>query len=143
MDADTLSRFLAKVAVRDGDACWEWLAYRDRHGYGQFKLDGVMQRAHRVSYRLLVGPLPTGLTLDHLCRNRGCVNPDHLDPVTNRENLLRGETVTARNAGATHCPAGHEYSGGNLRVTLHGGRKCRACHRDRERRRYWDRKGSE
>jgi len=83
-----------KVLV--GDDCWEWTAGRDRHGYGQLKISSAGRkttaRAHRVVYEIVRGPIPEGLTLDHLCRNRGCVNPSHLEPVTIGDNIRRGET---------------------------------------------------
>lgn len=89
--------------------------------------------AHRVVYEELVGPIPDGLMLDHLCRVRHCVNPEHLEPVTNRENVLRGEGHSAKAARATHCLKGHPYAGENLRILSNGWRRCRACHRERER----------
>jgi hypothetical protein len=92
-----------------------------------------MQLAHRVSYELLVGPIPQGLQLDHLCRNRRCINPAHLEPVTSRENTMRGETVAAANASRDHCPSGHPYSDSNTIALGKGGRKCRECDRTRGR----------
>lgn len=85
-------------------------------------------------YRELVAPIPDDLTLDHLCRVRACVNPDHMEPVTIRENALRGETAAARNAAQTHCPQGHEYTGENTYVTTAGSRRCRTCTREYVRR---------
>lgn len=120
-----------------GAGCWEW----DRispgsKGYGVVRYEGRQQQAHRAVYQILVGPIPEGLTLDHLCRNRACVRPDHLEPVTMGTNILRGETLAARNAAKTHCPHGHEYTPGNTCIgKLQGGRftcrKCRACQRER------------
>ena len=89
--------------------------------------------AHRYAYEELVGPIPEGLQLDHLCRNRSCVNPDHLEPVTCRENLRRGETLNAANLAKTHCPAGHPYAGENLSITAKGFRECIECGRTRSR----------
>jgi hypothetical protein len=117
--------------VQTGPGCWEWQASRDRrNGYGWFWFEGKMQKAHRVSYRLNVGPIPEGLQLDHLCRNRGCVNPAHLEPVTSRENTLRGDTFAAAQAARTHCPQGHEYTEENT-ARWNRKRYCRACHRSR------------
>jgi len=129
-------RFWAKVDRRGPDDCWEWRAYRRPNGYGQFDTLKVLgtNLAHRAAYLLLVGPIPAGLTLDHLCRNRGCVNPSHLEPVTAGENVLRGIGPTAANARRTHCIHGHPFSGGNLYMHPSGQRMCRTC------RAGWDRK---
>jgi len=99
-------RFWDKVNREGENGCWEWTAYILPNGYGWFGLvTGANQRnalAHRVAYEFVVGPVPTGLQLDHLCRNRRCVNPDHLEPVTRRENILRGQSLMAHNARKTH-----------------------------------------
>lgn len=123
-------RFWEKV--RPGDSgCWDWIAATSDRGYGHILWDGKVVLAHRLV--LLVGDgIPPGLVVDHLCRNRACVNPDHLEPVTTRTNLLRGDTITARNAAVTHCPWGHEYDEANTYYGK-GGRRCRACHRERAR----------
>lgn len=103
--------------------CWIWDHVKDRHGYGHFSHVG----AHRWSYELHVGPIPEGLSLDHLCRNPPCVNPDHLEPVTHRENVLRGVSPCAQHARQTHCKRGHPLSGDNLRLRPNGHRACREC----------------
>jgi len=115
--------------------CWTWLGPLGETGYPYGTHEGRVRRMHRVVYELLVGPIPDGLQLDHLCRNRSCVNPEHLEPVTGRENKLRGDTVNARNAHKTHCDHGHLLSGRNVAV-YQGKRQCRACDARRKRERY-------
>ena len=127
-------RFWQKVRILD-NGCWEWTAAK-RGGYGVFGLgtrsDGLI-RAHRYAYAELVGPIPEGLQLDHLCRNRPCVNPEHLEPVTGRENTLRGESPQAQNARKTHCPRGHAYDLLNTYSGGKGGRQCDICRKERDR----------
>ncbi len=132
LQGSTEERLLAKIKKLPG-GCWQWVGAIGTHGYGRFRADGKTQQAHRVSYTVHKGPIPAGLDLDHLCRNRGCVNPDHLEPVTRRENLLRGETFTAANAAKTHCPQGHPYDEENTMIDS-GGRKCKICNREKVRR---------
>jgi hypothetical protein len=110
--------------------CHDWLGCK-RMGYGQIRVAGRTARAHRVAWELKNGPVPCGLHLDHLCRNRGCVNPAHLEPVTHRENVLRGVGPTAINVAKTHCGQGHALSGANLDswTLKHGHRKCVICKR--------------
>lgn len=124
-------RFWSKVDMANLFGCWEWRAYRRPDGYGVFNTDHSRPlRAHRVAYELVVGPIPAGLTVDHLCRNRGCVNPAHLEPVTMKENTLRGMSSPATRARQTHCKNGHPLSGGNLRIDKFGRRRCRRCKTD-------------
>ncbi len=114
------------------DTCWLWTAATS-HGYGRVQWDGRLHQAHRVVYELLVGSIPEGLTIDHLCRVRNCVNPEHMEPVTNRENILRGEAPSALHAKKTHCPQGHPYSEENTFVA-NGSRNCKKCNNTRTRR---------
>lgn len=117
-------RFWAKV--RKGAECWEWVGAHTSRGYGNFWSGSRYVAAHIFAYSLLVGSVPRGLDLDHLCRNRSCVNPEHLEPVTRRENTLRGETPAARNARKTHCLRGHVFDEANTYRSKRG-RGCRAC----------------
>ena len=115
--------------------CWDWVGTLSQ-GYGRMR--GAS--AHRIAYEQAKGPIPEGLTIDHLCRNRACGNPDHMQAVTNRENVLRGVGPTARNARKTHCPKGHPFDEANT-FTGRGYRECRTCWRERERGRIsgWER----
>jgi len=121
-------RFTDKVRLAPS-GCWEWIASLIGGGYGQYKVEGRPVYAHRFAYEALVGPIPDGLELDHLCRNRACVNPDHLEAVSHRTNTLRGVSLPAQRAAKTHCPAGHPYAGTNLALSRRGERLCRACRR--------------
>jgi len=128
-----IERFMGFVSPEPNTGCWLWLSGHDADGYAQFfegRGPGFEQRAHRFAYKHFVGPIPDGLVLDHLCRNRGCVNPKHLEPVTNRENILRGHNPLR---DRTHCLAGHPFDEANTYRPKEGGRKCRRCHAERER----------
>lgn len=125
-------RFLAKVLV--GDECWQWTGSGTLNGYGQFAVRGRKIYAHRYMYDLLVAPIPSGMQLDHLCRVRRCVRPDHLEPVTARENQLRGNGVGGRNAAKTHCVNGHPFDAQNTYHRPDGYRDCYTCKRARKQR---------
>lgn len=125
-------RLLNLVEVQEPTGCWIWQGTLNSSGYARiFTGPGKkLSLAHRVSYRIHKGEIPAGLTIDHLCRERTCVNPDHLEAVTSRVNTLRGNTLPGINAVKTHCPQDHEYSVENTRVRA-GKRHCRTCDRDR------------
>lgn len=135
-------RFWARVDRSNGFfGCWPWLGPINKSGYGDCRAVGEYG-AHRVAYRLAVGPIPEGLTLDHLCHNRArdcaggitcphrrCVNPIHLEPATLGDNVLRGNSPAARFAARTHCSRGHEYTPENtsIRAQFRGSRRCLTC----------------
>ena len=125
------ARFWSKV--NKSDDCWLWTAAVDEAGYGRFGVNRESTYAHRYSYELTKGSIPEGLQIDHLCRVRHCVKPDHLETVTQRENILRSPTgFAAVNARKTHCPRGHRYS----ILDNRGWRECRVCRNEQARRRY-------
>lgn len=127
-----IRRFWSFVDKNNPNGCWNWTLPL-RIGYGRFSYHLHLVSAHRFSYELLHGKLDPKITLDHLCRNRACVNPSHLEPVSMRVNALRGIGPTAINSRKTHCIKGHQLSGNNVYIEPKGGRVCRACRRMRER----------
>jgi HNH endonuclease len=136
--ADAETRFWAKVARGTADECWLWTGNIDEDGYGIFCPVGRKPvRAHRFVYELANGTIAPALVIDHVrargCTHRNCVNPAHLEPVTNVENVLRGDSPAARSARALTCIRDHPLSGDNLRITRSGKRSCRQCERDRTR----------
>ncbi len=130
-------RLMEKVLF--GDGCWEWQGSMDRRGYGQIQAGRRGQpriKAHRAMYLVLVGDIPDGLELDHLCRNTACVRPSHLEPVTHRENVRRGAASAPLLVRATHCKYGHSITGDNMMWRYRDGRprlSCATCTRERDR----------
>lgn len=127
---------LSRIGFND-EQCWTYDGNPDPAGYHSIAIRGRLFRAHRWTYEYFIGPIPEGLVIDHLCRNPGCVNPAHLEPVTVAENARRGIK-----GQTTHCPKGHEYTPENTRVEAKGNfrmRHCRQCHREQEaeRKRQW------
>jgi hypothetical protein len=118
---------LSKVRKNEG-GCWEWTSFRNKAGYGRI---GGRVLAHRLAYESLVGPIPSGLVIDHLCRNPACVNPAHLEPVTLQENCRRG--LINDKVHRPHCANGHHYTPDNMRLDSRGHRVCRDCQRQYQR----------
>lgn len=134
----TLEERLERNTDRTGE-CWVWLGHVVA-GYGVIRVNGVRMKAHRASYEHYVGSVPEGLTMDHLCRNKRCVNPAHLEPVTQAENNRR-KGIAYREA-RTHCPHGHEWTPENTRPLPNGRRECRICRRLTSQRHYWRNKAA-
>ncbi|WDA36444.1 HNH endonuclease signature motif containing protein [Sphingobium sp. YC-XJ3] len=145
-DDATAERFFSKVDKNGPNGCWIWIGPRrpikdtGKPGYGRFYTSGKAISCHKYSYQLLKGSIPSGLVLDHLCRVQECVNPDHLEAVTNKENIMRGAGASAVNSQKTHCKHGHPLTGKNLfmRTRMYDGgwvsvtRVCKTCRQARK-----------
>lgn len=135
-DPITVAKFWRKVGKDRGPVhptlgrCWLWTGIIDAYGYGLFPHRGRNLRSHRVAFTLVKGQIPTGTEPDHLCRNRACPNPDHLEAVPHQVNLRRSPiTLATIHASRTTCPQGHPYAGSNLYINSRGSRACKACWR--------------
>jgi len=136
----TIERFLKKLVVSqvnfyNNTACWEWIGYTSRD-YAQIMTNGKVIHIHRFIYEYYYGEIEPKLTIDHLCRNRTCANPLHLEQVTCRENILRGVGIAALNSQKTHCPQGHEYTPENIVGIHYHHRQCKRCQRELSRIKY-------
>lgn len=116
------------------DPCWRWVGERNKNGYGWLKIGADRYMAHILSYEAHIGPVPEGKILDHLCHNRWCIQPKHLEPVTDRENTLRGSSSAARYATRDRCDRGHEFTPENTIKRADRGRRCRECLKEIRRR---------
>ena len=121
LEPNEIKRFFTKVKQKGN--CWIWTGAKSK-GYGLFRVNNKTNRAHRLSYELFKADIPQGMELDHLCRNPSCVNPEHLEPVTHKVNMLRGEGFASLNAKKTHCSKGHRFTG---KRDKQGQRICPTC----------------
>src|SRR5215470_43505 len=137
-------RIRKRLRLHEATGCWIWTGGRTSSGYGSVSRHGRNTTAHRAVYELARGQVPDGLVVDHLCRNSLCCCPDHLEVVTNQENVRRGDAAWIngdRQRSKSHCLQGHPLSGDNLYTTPDGSRQCRTCKRERNRRYSTERRG--
>ena len=125
-----ITRFLSYIKIVKDTDCWEWTGSKNTDGYGKMRFNGKTIYIHRFIYEYFYGPIQAELELDHLCKNRVCANPEHLEAVSHTENILRGTSFVSINSKKTHCPQGHEYSLDNTYHTPAGRRACRTCQKD-------------
>ena len=144
MDEITLARFMCKIEVQP-NGCWRWTGKPNRQGYGRFWLDGKSRYAHRIAHEHFIGPIPDGYEVDHLCHTRDASCPggicdhrlcvrwtdDHLEAVTERENVMRSRGRAPANAAKTECDEGHPFDGGNTFFDSRGDRGCKTCQKRR------------
>lgn len=126
-----IERFLNKIKILDS-GCWKWISTITNQGYGQFWFNGKQRSSHRFIYKYYHGEVNSSLVLDHLCRNRKCVNPEHLEQVSIKENILRGNGFAALNIKKTHCKNGHEFIDNNTHLDSNGHRRCKFCNKIRQ-----------
>lgn len=129
MEEEIKNRLLSRI-VKLNNGCWFYSGYKQKKGYGMMSAWGQLQGAHRISFKIFKGKIPIRKFLDHLCRNPSCVNPEHLEVVTNKENVLRGIGVSAINKRKTKCINGHDFTKKNTLITKSGKRQCRKCRHD-------------
>lgn len=131
--AQAYAAMLSRTAENPVTGCHIYFGVKSSNGYGSIKADGRTVSTHRLSYEMARGGVPEGLVIDHLCWNRACVNPDHMEAVTQKVNLRRGFSAQSDNAKKTHCVRGHPFSGDNLHIDKRGSRICRECKRQTQR----------
>src|SRR6185295_6669322 len=129
-----IKRFNRFVMPVTEGGCFLWVGFVNPDGYGQIQVNGAPRGAHRIAFELANGPIPNGMQIDHLCRVRCCVNPNHLEIVTAKTNTLRGRSIQSFNAVKTKCSKGHMLDGQNLYIRSNGSRTCKTCCRDAARR---------
>jgi hypothetical protein len=127
---NTRESILTEIDKSSATGCWRYPNKPNNNGYVEIRFNTVKTVSHRLVWQFLRGPIPDAFVLDHLCRNRTCCNPDHLEIVTEQVNILRGIGNAAENAKKTHCPRGHEYSGENVIIYKDRKRHCRTCERN-------------
>jgi hypothetical protein len=140
MKRDPIERAWNYISPEPMSGCWLWMGVLNGSGYARIRLGAHLIFVHRLFYEFYKKPIPAGLTVDHICRVRCCVNPAHMDVVTHRENCLRGIAPAAKHAKQTHCIHGHEFTAANTWRRRNGGRLCLKCAVERSRRYYHEKK---